>query len=185
MDRGTEERNGVCEEVTIQLIVNGKIIYADVDDTAMKNALEKKEEKPTGYEVPKNRVDVAWSEKCPFENGLMMCKIGCFYSDAHVAADNARADQLMTNLRKFAAEHGGCMSPSLAVSGNVCCYSIRYNSNWSDPITYGIYNQGNSVYGGVLFYNESAVLAAIERFHGELLWYFTKYNPMPEGWCKD
>ena len=84
---------------------------------------------------------------------------------------------LMRKLRRFAAEHGGCVAPKNAGWKILC---IRKNNSLSTHI----FSQVSS-HGIILFSTKESAEKAIEVFRDDLLWYFTEYDPMPEGWWDD
>lgn len=98
-------------------------------------------------------------------------KIANYYSDFSIAENNARADKLMRQLRRFAVEHRE--------------NEIDWNSG---PRKYFIYNAGNTdnlkidycyrtrYFGGIFFDTPEAAKLAIETFYDELVWYFTEYK---------
>ena len=94
-----------------------------------------------------------------------------YYSSQTVAENNACADELMRQLRRFAVEH-------------------RENEiDWNDDSRkYCIYNEGNTNnlkidycfrtrYPGCIYFDTpEAARLAIETFKDELIWYFTEYK---------
>lgn len=94
-----------------------------------------------------------------------------YYSDLTVAENNARADRLMRQLRRFAVEHR-------EKDISWCDYSYKYyifydhNSNTFDTID----NQAHETYGTIYFESAKSAVAAIETFRDELIWYFTEYK---------
>jgi hypothetical protein len=96
-----------------------------------------------------------------------------YYSDITVAENNARADKLMRQLRRFAVEHR---------EHNLCWIKGFCNAKWS--IVYDCPN--NRVIPtknwdrreafAVYFHSESCAEAAIDLLYDELIWYFTEYK---------
>lgn len=94
-----------------------------------------------------------------------------YYSNVNIANNNARADKLMRQLRRFAVEHR------------------KKDTSWTDIITskYYIYYDYklNKIdisdmvhcrdFGQIYFDTEETAQLAIETFKDELLWYFTEY----------
>ena len=162
-----------------KLIVEGKEFDIDIFDPELTKLV--KPEKKTGYEKVEeyNKVyyyvdsygDVKLSrssnelcEKIIYENSN-------YYSNQTVAENNARADKLMRQLRRFAVEH--------RVDG----------INWNDktPKYFFWYEYEDKEIeidrayamrevGTVYFDSEKAAKLAIETFHDELNWYFTEYK---------
>ena len=99
-----------------------------------------------------------------------------YYSDITVAENNARADRLYRQLRRFAVEHR------------------KANINWNEQTQwkwyiyydYAFRTVGNKLrvgdycnlrdFGQIYFDSEEAAEAAIEEFKDELIWYFTEYK---------
>ena len=100
-----------------------------------------------------------------FENGN-------YYSDRTVAENNARADKLMRQLRRFAVEH---REKNLTWVDNA-------NGNWYiyfDHTTCRIMGGKHMVCQTLntpYFSSVDEVRAAIEAFRDELMWYFTEYK---------
>jgi len=99
-------------------------------------------------------------------------KTANYYSDETVAKNNARADKLMRQLRRFAVEHN---------KGEIDWGKI-IQSKW-----YIVYDfDGEELFvswdtcirsfGQIYFISEQIAEQAIEEFKDELLWYFTKYT---------
>ena len=104
---------------------------------------------------------------------------GNYYTDKNVARNNIRADTLMRKLRRFAAEHDGCVAPK-DIFG--CCYCILWDR--VNHVLFPLAKNNVSAFS-ICFHTQKAAEAAIEEFHDELIWYFTEYDPMPEGWWEE
>ena len=97
-----------------------------------------------------------------------------YHSDKTIAQNNARADALMRNLRRFSAEHEG--------------WKIRHTHNRSNTRTHLIEcsfpsnklivssTVGYQQFGIPYFHTAEIAKAAIEQFKDELIWYFTEYK---------
>ena len=95
-----------------------------------------------------------------------------YYSDKTVAENNARADKLMRQLRRFAVEHRG--------------HGVDFNSTETAKhyIYYDcIHDELKTVFtfyakpfGTILFDSKETAQAAMDEFHDELIWYFTEYK---------
>lgn len=95
-----------------------------------------------------------------------------YYSDKTVAENNARADKLMRQLRRFAA------------------FQRDKNLDWNNIDQYKYYIEYNYYSGelctgsvtcmrdafDIYFHSESCANAAIDLLHDELIWYFTEYK---------
>ena len=180
----------------ITLTINGKQVKATVDDQEMKEAMGEKPEKCTGYDFPEpirdrryympntdggveGQIPVDWVNGRKYYEKLY--NNGLWITDKQVAENNVRADALMRKLRRFAAEHGGCVAPKnrMIIGMEPCCIDYRMDRNGlfvrhcdlEYPIAFDI-----------TFKREETAYRAIETFKDELLWYFTEYDPMPDGW---
>jgi hypothetical protein len=98
-----------------------------------------------------------------------------YYTDKQLAKDNARADTLMRNLRRFSAE------------GRKQKFLWKYPCEPKYFIMYDHCNERFSVENfshfqpmSVLFDSRKLAEAAIEKYHDELLWYFTEYQDTAE-----
>ena len=96
---------------------------------------------------------------------------GNYYSNRHVAENNARADKLMRQLRRFAVEHRRDKTAWKTSNEN---YYIYYDHE-SNDMTWCVTNVCQ-VFGTIYFDSETDVTLAIETFHDELIWYFTEYK---------
>lgn len=160
----------------IKIIVDGKEIQAQVSEEQLKQLCEKK----TGYErVKKGGVFYYVSgygyaetnDACDRAIDSRMYNIANYYSDETVAKNNARADKLMCQLRRFAVENRGG-KPDWS----------GYGSNWF--IAYSHYNKEFDVvvncnlqfFGGIYFDSDETAQKAINQFKDELIWYFTEYK---------
>lgn len=172
----------------ITITINGKPVQATVDDAVIREAMgEKKPEKKTGYERESKLNDYYFISSLGGVESDVESNVavddskfyaGNYFTCRKVAENNARADALMRNLRRFAAEHGGCGKPAIAS----CAPSKGFD--W-----YIIYECGNihskrgfPGAGAICFKDNNIANTAIVAFHDELTWYFTEYDPMPEGW---
>ena len=95
-----------------------------------------------------------------------------YYSDKTVAENNARADKLMRQLRRFSVEHrerGVNLNDT-----NTEKYYIYYDyvSN-KFGVAFTFYAR---VFGVMYFDSEETAQAAIDEFRDELIWYFTEYK---------
>ena len=138
---------------------------------------EEQPEKKTGNErVPEGRMYCRqWTD------GICACveqhrdidddlyKAANYYNDTRLATDNARADTLLRNLRRFSAEHGG-----IPTHGVFNKYHIIKDVN---GIYTARYNGIARAFGDVWFSSEEAANLAINTFAEELRWYFFDYDP--------
>lgn len=173
-------------KVTITL--NGKSVDLDLTTEQMK-AIGLKAEKKTGYEfvdepdlfyfVRSSDSDVSASSTSSVRHSFY--KNANFYADETVAKNNARADRLIRQLRRFAAEHGGCISPGGAL--REYCFELFCRNDCDIGVVKR--NMSYSFLCPALFATKEAAEAAIEAFRDELIWYFTEYDPMAPGYWED
>ena len=161
-----------------KLIIEGKEFPIEIQDSELQKLVASK--KKTGYE----RVELGESFYSVGADNSIFAPIddhfleyGVYYDTANyyssqtVAENNARADELIRQLRRFAVEH-------------------RKNKiDWNDDsCKYYIYNEGNANnlkidycyrtrYPGCIYFDTPEVARlAIETFKDELIWYFTEYK---------
>ena len=161
-----------------KLIVEGREFPIEINDPNLEKLL--RPPKKTGYE----RVD----EDCEYyyehcEGGACRVKAynsksdelsyecANYYSDSTVAENNARADKLMRQLRRFAVEH---RENELDWKPNICKYRIQYN--WNSKRLEVDLNDVWQICGVFYFDSKKTANLAIETFHDELIWYFTEYK---------
>ena len=163
-----------------KLIIEDKEIEIEISEEEYKK-LQPSEEKKTGYErVPESDiyfyvhsrgyVETACEDYYDVDNEYY--ESANYYSDKTVAENNARADKLMRQLRRFSVEHRG--------------HEVDFNSTETEKhyiyydcvrdelrTTYTFYA---GVFGVIYFDSEETAQAAIDEFYGELIWYFTEYK---------
>lgn len=161
-----------------KLIIEGKEFPIEIQDSELQKLVASK--KKTGYErveLGKRFYSVRADNSifAPLDDHFLehdACyDTANYYSSQTVAENNARADELMRQLRRFAVEH-------------------RKNKiDWNDDsCKYYIYNEGNTNnlkidycyrtrYPGCIYFDtQEAARFAIETFNDELIWYFTEYK---------
>ncbi len=163
-----------------KLIIEDKEIEIEISEEEYKK-LQPSEEKKTGYErVPKNGHYFYEFGKGDVESDVEDCydidneyyESANYYSDKTVAENNARADKLMRQLRRFSVEHRGCgVNLSNAnTEKHYICYDYE-----SDELE-STYTFVARVFGVIYFDSEETAQAAIDEFRDELMWYFTEYK---------
>lgn len=175
----------------VTLTHDGKSVELDLTAEQMAALGLKEEKKKTGYErVERGQTYyTVWSDgfSGPVEEGNSHTNDDTFYtanyySDSKLAKANARADRLMRELRRFAAENGGIPSVEDWNDANKHKHFIRYAHPGSCGISmYGISidsTVGHVTPGVVYFNSRPACASAITIYHDELLWYFTEYEAM-------
>ena len=160
-----------------KLIVNNQEIEVEISEEEYKKLQPRK----TGYERVKDkdtcyivsrigRVESNWEQHSSFDN--MYYEVANYYSDKTVAENNARADKLMRQLRRFAVEH---REQKLDWNSNAQSkYYIAYDHE--DAKLYSDYNRIIARLGSPYFDSKKTAQAAIDTFHDELIWYFTEYK---------
>ena len=161
-----------------KLIVEGKEFPIEIQDHELQKLLASRK---TGYE----RVDESQKYWYQASSGNVERKSNMrdnvdamyysnanYYSDETIARNNARADNLMRQLRRFAVEHRKS--------------EIDWNNESQGK--YYIYHEANTThldiecahitryFVAIYFDTSEAADLAIDTFHDELVWYFTEYK---------
>ena len=163
-----------------KLIIEGKEIEIEISEEEYKK-LQPSEEKKTGYErVPESDVYFYTYPSGCVETTCETCydiddeyyESANYYSDKTVAENNARADRLIRQLRRFAVEHRG--------------HGVNLNDTNTEKYYICYDYEGNEleatftfvarVFGVIYFDSEETAQAAIDKFRDELIWYFTEYQ---------
>lgn len=158
-----------CQEIKIKTEAGEIVVNGDTD------------KKKTGYE----RVDKNNKYYFAMEGSDIITSIDChgtidnanyynanYYSSEEVAKNNARADRLMRQLRRFSVENR------------------KLKPDWTDRESHKyriIYNHLGSMirversffvesFGAVYFDSRELAERAIKEFKDELIWYFTEYK---------
>ena len=154
-----------------KLIVEGKEFDIEIQHPELQKLVVPKK---TGYE----RVDRCcsyWSEDefdvvehVSGEDRLIdeMYENAKYYSSKVVAENNARADKLMRQLRRFAVEHR---------DGKLDCNYGIYVIHWNGKKITAM-KQYCKDFCCIPFDSLVACNLAIDAFRSELLWYFTEYK---------
>lgn len=95
-----------------------------------------------------------------------------YYSSETVVKNNARADKLMRQLRRFAVEHRKNKIDWNNESQAKYCINYQHYPKKMCPIS--IYSCQDI--GSVYFDSKENAQLAIDTFYNELIWYFTKYE---------
>ena len=163
-----------------KLIIEDKEIEVEISEEEYKK-LHLSEEKKTGYErVPEG--DYFYYESCRgnAESSIdEYCYIddeyyasAYYYSSKTVAENNARADKLMRQLRRFAVEHREDEVNLNDTNTKQYCIYYDYGNN-----TLGTaFTLCAKTFGVICFDSDETANAAIDEFHDELIWYFTEYK---------
>ena len=160
-----------------KLIIEDKEIEVEISEEEYK----KLHPSETGYErVSKSGDYFHESGKGDVESEIEDCynidneyyESANYYSDKAVAENNARADQLMRQLRRFAAEHRANELNWYNINNRK--YYITYD--FEDNKISANYKTFLKGLGVMYFDSMETAQAAINEFHDELIWYFTEYK---------
>ena len=163
-----------------KLIIENKEIEIEISEEEYKK-LQPSEEKKTGYErVAKPSVYFYVSYNDKVDTTIEDCydvddecyESANYYSSETVAENNARADKLMRQLRRFSVEHRGCGVDFNDTNTKQYCIYYDYGNNTLGT-AFTLYAR---VFGVIYFDSEETAKAAIDEFHDELIWYFTEYK---------
>ena len=171
-------------KATLRIPADGgyKDIKVDITEEELAKLAEpQKTSEPTGYERAK-KDDVYYCvnacgethrvrEVCD-ESDNNCYDAANYYSSELVANNNARADKLMHQLRRFAVEH---RNEGVDWNNDVRDkYYIEYNYDNGElwPDSYCIFR----TFGAIYFDSFESAQAAINAFRDELIWYFTEYK---------
>ena len=163
-----------------KLIIEDKEIEIEISEEEYKK-LQPSEEKKTGYErVPKPNIYFYVTPSGGVDTTLEDCydiddecyESANYYSSGIVAENNARADKLMRQLRRFSVEHREREVDFNDMNTKQYCIYYDYGNN-----TLGTaFTLCARVFGVIYFDSERTANAAIDAFREELIWYFTEYK---------
>lgn len=162
-----------------KLTINGKEFEVEISEEQAKALTETK--KKTGYERVGRKEKyyyAAHNGKVEFfpdvydESDNSLYNIVNYYSDKTVAENNARADRLYRQLRRFAVEHR---------KNKINWNNIRTNKwmivyNHDVKILDCVYRSTVQCVGTIFFDTYETAQLAIKTFKDELIWYFTEYK---------
>ena len=163
-----------------KLIIEDKEIEIEISEEEYKK-LQPSEEKKTGYErvaesdvyfytYPSGCVETT-CETC-YDIDDECYASANYYSDKTVAENNARADKLMRQLRRFSVEHREDGVNLNDMNTRQYCIYYDYGNN-----TLGTaFTLCAKTFGVICFDSDETALAAINAFREELIWYFTEYK---------
>lgn len=164
-----------------KLTINGKEFEVDMTEEQVQALTETKTKKKTGYERVK-KCECFYVEavdgtslhyvKDNYECDGRIYEGANYYSDVIIAKNNARADKLYRQLRRFAVEH----RKEKIDWNNVTTKKWMIHYSHSDKILDCIY-RSTSQFGGTIYFDTyENVKLAIDTFKDELIWYFTEYK---------
>ena len=163
-----------------KLIIENKEIEIEISEEEYKK-LQPSEEKKTGYErVPESDIyfcansrgyaETACEDYYDVDNEYY--ESANYYSDKTVAENNARADKLMWQLRRFSVQHRGHGVDFNDTKTEK--HYIYYDYTHDELKT--VFTFYAKTFGTILFDSEETAQAAIDAFRDELMWYFTEYK---------
>lgn len=174
----------------IRLTVNGKEVALSEEQIKLLGLAPEK--KKTGYErVGKGHIYYRLSGTMGIGNyadtheesdlAQDFYSVGNYFNDFDLAANVARATELIWKIQRFAAEDGGIPSQKewTAADGSIprkAKYYIEFNTT-SKQLYAAACNRVRTP-GVVYFLRQDACEKAIEVYRDELIWYFTEYEPM-------
>ena len=163
-----------------KLIIEGKEIEIEISEEEYKK-LQPPKEKKTGYErVPDPKGYFYVNAKGEVEYGVDLYDYiddkyynsANYYSSKDIAENNARADKLVRQLRRFAVEHNECGVNFNDT--NAKKYYVYYDYK-NDELVASFVRRTRD-FGAIHFDSEETASAAIDEFRDELIWYFTEYK---------
>lgn len=161
------------------LIINNQEIEVEISEEEYKKL--QPVEKKTGYERVKEgdryyhpnyrgEIEDPIDERVTWDDDPY--NIANYYSSEVVAKNNARADNLMRQLRRFAVEHRENEFDWCSTKQGKYFIYYEYASNILDVEYILRYRH----FGGIYFNSKETAKLAIDTFHDELIWYFTEYK---------
>ena len=163
-----------------KLIIKGKEIEIEISEEEYKK-LQLSEEKKTGYErVSESDIYFYANSRGDVETACEDCygvddeyyESANYYSDKTVAENNARADKLMRQLRRFSVEHREHGVNLNDMNTKKFFVTYNYENNEIQPG----YTLQVKAFGTICFDSREVTQAAIDEFYDELIWYFTEYK---------
>ena len=162
-----------------KLIVEGREFPIEIQDPELQKLLMP--QKKTGYERVETDIDYYYVDATGFIENASEDSDGFdddvyntanYYADKTVAQNNARADELMRQLRRFAVEHREQEIDWNSEVQNK--FSILYDYSDNEvSVEKDIYGR----YHGIVYFDSIEIARLdIETFHDELIWYFTEYK---------
>ena len=159
------------------LIIKGEEIEIEISEEEYK----KLQPSETGYErVAKNcdfyyessgsDVERGFDEHCYIDDKYY--ESANYYSSDIVAENNARADKLMRQLRRFAVQH---REPGINFN-NANTAKFYIICDYENDELRATYTSYAKVFGAIYFDSREVANAAIDKFHDELIWYFNEYK---------
>lgn len=159
--------------------INGQEIEIEINEQQLEQL--KVKPKKTGYE----RVEPCEVYYCPDGSGAVQYlaynrvnydkrayENANYYSDKTVAENNARADNLMRKLRRFAVEN---RKEKIDWKNKEQLKWCIHKDQYSSELSIGCFKYYHD-FGQIYFDSKETAEKAVERFRDELTWYFTEYK---------
>ena len=175
-----EVRQKENKPMKAKIVVEGKEFPIEILDPELEKLI-KPQKKKTGYE----RVEDGQSFWCVENSTIIPYRDvrgdgevqniydnANYYSNFEVANNNARADKLMRQLRRFAVEHREKELNWLNEDQKKYTISFDYDNKMLSTDFWC----SSGEFGTMYFDSEATAELAIETFRDELLWYFTEYE---------
>ena len=174
-----------------EIKVDGKTVQVEMTEEQLKElgAFEqlKKlgliEEQRTGYERVKKGemyylIDTEYNSMLKItefndQEDEQCYNTGNYYSNKTIAENNARADRLLRQLRRWQAQHDKAISISDWKNDQIDKYCITYG--YGDEKLYVDHYYSIRLPNTIHFTTKEKAQEAIEVFKDELIWYFTEY----------
>lgn len=163
-----------------KLIVEGKEFDIDIFDPKLQELVSPKK---TGYErvggnesyfyVQSDSTVDSYTDNSFDGIGKEDYDVSNYYSDKTVAKNNARADKLMRQLRRFAVEHRE--NEINWRNAGQYKYYIHYDYNTGSLQTNSYVATCQTLFT-IYFDSKSCAQNAINAYRDELIWYFTEYK---------
>lgn len=159
------------------LIIEGKEIEIEISEEEYKklhpseNGYERvPENSEFYYEYSRGAVESSIDEYCNIDNEYY--ESANYYSSDIIAENNARADKLMRQLRRFAVQH---REPGINFN-NATTEKYYIICDYENDELRATYTSYAKVFGAIYFDSREVANAAINKFHDELIWYFNEYK---------
>lgn len=159
------------------LIIEGKEIEIEISEEEYKklhpseNGYERvPENSEFYYEYSRGAVESSIDEYCNIDNEYY--ESANYYSSDIIAENNARADKLMRQLRRFAVQH---REPGINFN-NANTAKFYIICDYENDELRANYTSYAKVFGAIYFDSREVANAAIDKFHDELIWYFNEYK---------
>lgn len=161
-----------------KLIINDKTFDIEILDPKLQEIIVPKK---TGYEIAKlgevyyhldSYNTIIPIKKEAIREDDIYRAVANYYSSREIAENNARADKLMRQLRRFAVEN---REHELNWNDDdQAKYIITYRHETKKFFPEDVYDMQD--FGAIYFDSAETTCKAIDTFKDELIWYFTEYK---------